>query len=100
MESEKRHEFDVTLGTFEHPRYELIGTGDVYDGPQEVAAYFEEARTAFPDPRNELLALHHADDAGIGDAYLYGPPADPLRALRPLGVKCERRVCALSVVGS
>src|SRR5215203_548230 len=26
MESENRHEFDVTLGTFDHPRYELIGT--------------------------------------------------------------------------
>ena len=25
--------------------------------------YFEESRTAFPDQRNELLALHHADDA-------------------------------------
>ena len=32
MESENRHEFDVTLGTFGHPRYEIIPTGDVYDG--------------------------------------------------------------------
>ena len=24
MESENRHQFDVTLGTFDHPRYELI----------------------------------------------------------------------------
>lgn len=56
MESENRHEFDVTLQTFDHPRYELIGTGDVYDGPEEVAAYFEETRAAFPDQRNELIA--------------------------------------------
>jgi len=27
MESENRHEFDVTMGTFEHPRYKLIATG-------------------------------------------------------------------------
>ena len=33
MESENRHEFDVTMDTFDHPRYELIATGDVYDGP-------------------------------------------------------------------
>jgi hypothetical protein len=38
MESENRHEFDVTLGTFGHPRYEIIPTGDVFDGPDEVMA--------------------------------------------------------------
>ena len=44
MESENRHEFDVTLATFEHPRYELIATGEVHDGAEEVAAYFETTR--------------------------------------------------------
>ena len=34
MESENRHEFDLTLETFDHPRYELIATGDVHDGPR------------------------------------------------------------------
>ena len=70
MESENRHEFDVTMDTFHHPRYELIGTGDVFDGEAEVAAYFEETRTAFPDQRNELIALHHCRRRGIrrGDA--------------------------------
>ena len=29
MESENRQEFDVTLRTFAHPRYELIATGEV-----------------------------------------------------------------------
>ena len=37
MESENGHDFDATLETFDHPRYELIGTGDVYDGQEEVA---------------------------------------------------------------
>ncbi|MGA8803498.1 MAG: ester cyclase, partial [Solirubrobacterales bacterium] len=44
MDSENRHEFDATLDTFEHPRYELIATGDVYDGTEEVERYFEESR--------------------------------------------------------
>ena len=39
MELENRHEYDATIETFDHPRYELIGTGDVYDGPEEVARY-------------------------------------------------------------
>jgi hypothetical protein len=32
MDSENRHEFDATLGTFDHPRYELVATDKVYDG--------------------------------------------------------------------
>jgi steroid delta-isomerase-like uncharacterized protein len=95
MESENRHEFDVTLDTFEHPRYELIATGDVHDGPGEVAAYFEETRRAFPDQRNELIALHHSDDAVIVEAMLYGTHEGPLRGLPPTGRSFEMQFCAL-----
>ena len=97
MESENRYEFDTTLATFDHPRYELIGTGDVYDGPEEVARYFEETRTAFPDQRNELISLHHADDAVIVEANLYGTHDGPLRGLPPTGRKFETRFCAMFV---
>ena len=97
MESENRHEFDVTLGTFDHPRYELIGTGDVYDGPEEVAAYFEETRTAFPDQRNELIALHHSDDAVLVEAMLYGTHRGPFRGLPPTGRSFEMRFLAIFV---
>jgi steroid delta-isomerase-like uncharacterized protein len=95
MESENRHEFDVTLGTFDHPRYELIATGDIHDGPKEVAAYFEETRRAFPDQRNELIALHHSDDAVIVEAMLYGTHEGPLRGLPPTGRSFEMQFCAL-----
>jgi steroid delta-isomerase-like uncharacterized protein len=95
MESENRHEFDVTMETFDHPRYELIATGDVHDGEAEVAAYFEETRTAFPDQRNELIALHHADDAVIVEAMLYGTHEGPFRGLPPTGRSFEMRFCAL-----
>ena len=97
MESENRHEFGVTLDTFDHPRYELIGTGDVHDGPEEVAAYFDETRTAFPDQRNELIAMHHSDDAVIVEAMLYGTHNGPFRGLPPTGRKFEMRFCALFV---
>ena len=97
MESENRHEFDVTLATFDHPRYELIGTGDVFDGPEEVARYFEETRTAFPDQRNELIALHHANDAVIVEANLYGTHDGPFRGLPPTGRQFEMRFCAMFV---
>jgi steroid delta-isomerase-like uncharacterized protein len=95
MESENLHRFDVTLETFDHPRYELIATGEVHDGPKEVAAYFEETRAAFPDQRNELLALHHADEAVIAEAMLYGTHLGPFRGLPPTGREFEMRFCAL-----
>ena len=97
MESENRHEFDVTMRTFEHPRYELIATGDVHDGEAAVAAYFEETRTAFPDQRNELIALHHADHAVIVEAMLRGTHLGPFRGLPPTGRSFEMRFCALFV---
>src|SRR5881396_3907480 len=95
MATENRHEYDATIETFHHPRYELVGTGDVYDGEEEVARYFEETRTAFPDQRNELIALHHADDAVIVEANLYGTHEGPFRGLPPTGRRFEARICAL-----
>ena len=95
MESENRHEFDVTLDTFDHPRYELIATGEVHDGEREVAAYFEETRTAFPDQRNELIAMHHTDDAVIVEALLRGTHLGSFRGLPATGRDFEMRFCAL-----
>jgi steroid delta-isomerase-like uncharacterized protein len=83
------------METFDHPRYELIATGDVFDGEVEVDGYFTETRTAFPDQRNELIALHHSDDAVIVEADLYGTHLGPYRGLPPTGRKFEMRFCAL-----
>ena len=95
MESENRHEFDVTLGTFGHPRYEIIPTGDVFDGEAEVMAYFDESRTAFPDQRNRLIALHHADDAIIVEFELMGTHRGPFRGLPPTGRAFANRTLAI-----
>jgi len=94
MESENVHDFDTTIATFEHPRYELVATGDVYDGEEAVRGYFAESRTAFPDQRNELVALHHADDAVIVEFDLLGTHLGPLRALPPTGRAFRCRMCA------
>jgi steroid delta-isomerase-like uncharacterized protein len=95
MDSENRHEFDATLDTFHHPRYELIGTREVYDGPEEVARYFEETRRAFPDQRNELLDLHHSDNAVLVEAVVRGTHKGPLRSLPPTGRQFELPILAV-----
>jgi steroid delta-isomerase-like uncharacterized protein len=94
MDSENRHEFDATLATFEHPRYELIATGEVFDGPDEVSAYFEETRTAFPDQRNEVIAIHHADEAVLVEAWVRGTHLGTYRGLPPTGRAWEMRILA------
>src|SRR5689334_10454963 len=95
MESENRHEFDVTMATFDHPRYEIVPTGDVYDGAEAVQGYFDETRAAFPDQRNELIALHHADEAVIAEFYLLGTHLGPLRGLLATGRAFRCRMTAL-----
>lgn len=95
MESENRHEFDATMATFEHPRYEIVPTGDVYDGAEEVARYYETTRAAFPDQRNENTELHVADDVIIAEFDLLGTHEGELRGMPPTGRSFRCRCCAL-----
>lgn len=95
MESENVHDYDTTIDTFGHPRYEIIPTGDVFDGEQEVRQYFADSRTAFPDQRNELIALHHADDAVVVEFTLRGTHEGPLRGIPPTGKEFSCRVVAV-----
>jgi steroid delta-isomerase-like uncharacterized protein len=95
MESENRHDFDTTIETFAHPRYELIATDEVHDGKVAVERYYEETRAAFPDQRNELIALHHADDAVLVEFDLLGTHDGPFRGLPPTGRAFRCRMIAL-----
>ncbi len=85
MESENRHDFDATIATFARPRYEIVPTGDVFDGETAVRGYFAASRAAFPDQRNELRALRHTDDAVIVEFDLLGTHLGPLRGIPPTG---------------
>jgi hypothetical protein len=65
VESENRQDFAVTMATFSHPRYELVATGETFDGEEQVSAYYRASTTAFPDQRNKVIAVHHGDDVVI-----------------------------------
>ena len=94
MESENKHDFETTLRTFDHPRYELIATDEVHDGAKAVSAYYEETRAAFPDQRNEVIAIHHADDAVIVEFDLKGTHDGAFRGLPPTGRSFSCRMTA------
>ncbi len=85
MGSENDHDYEKTLGTFGHPRYEIVPTGDVFDGEEAVRRYFADSRTAFPDQRNELIALHHTDAGVIVEFDLKGTHQGTLRGIPATG---------------
>jgi steroid delta-isomerase-like uncharacterized protein len=95
LQSENEHRFDDTLGTFDHPRYEIMATSDVHDGPDEVAEYYRASRAAFPDQRNEAVVLHQAQDAVIVEFDLLGTMRGELRGIAPTGRSFRCRMCAL-----
>jgi len=95
MRSENEHRFEDTLATFDHPRYELIATGEVFDGPEQVAGYYRASRTAFPDQRNENVVLHQAEDTVIAEFDLLGTMEGELRGIEPTGRTFRARMCAL-----
>ena len=64
MESENVQEWDRTIKTFSHARYELPD-GKVIDGRDDVMRYWLDGRAVFPDQRNELIELTHHDDGSV-----------------------------------
>jgi steroid delta-isomerase-like uncharacterized protein len=95
MESENRLDFDATISTFSHPRYELIATGEVYDGEAAVRGYYANTRAAFPDQRNEVVALRHTDDGVIVEFDLLGTHSGPLAGMAATGREFRCRMIAL-----
>lgn len=100
MEAENRRDFDATLETFAHPRYELFGQGQVFDGPEAVMAYFQNSRAAFPDQGNEPIALRPlGDDAVLAEFWLIGTHKGPLPTpqgpLAPTGKRIRVRMAAV-----
>ena len=95
MASENRLDFDATLATFTHPRYELIATGEVYDGEEEVRGYYARSRATFPDQRNENIVLRHTDDGVIVEFDLLGTQQGPLAGMAPTGRAFRCRMVAL-----
>jgi len=95
MEAENVHDFETVMGTFSHPRYEIIPTGQVHDGDAAVRQYFKDTRTAFPDQRNELIELRQSDDAVIVEFWLLGTHRGPLAGIAPSGKSFRVRMVAL-----
>lgn len=85
FQSEVDQQFERTLATFDHPRYEIVPTGQVYDGRDAVMGYYRTTRTAFPDQRHDRLRMHIAEDAVIVEFDLLGTNRGPFLGRPPTG---------------
>jgi steroid delta-isomerase-like uncharacterized protein len=96
MDTEVTHAFDRTLDTFQgHPHYEIMPTGQVFDGADEVMGYYRMTRTAFPDQRHDNVRHHVADESVIVEFDLLGTNLGEFYGLPPTGK--EFRVPVIAV---
>jgi steroid delta-isomerase-like uncharacterized protein len=84
--SEVDHDWEACLATFDgNPHYEIMATGQVYDGDDEVMGYYLSTRTAFPDQRHENARFHVSDDAVIVEFDLLGTNLGEFYGMPPTG---------------
>lgn len=73
-------DWDAVIATFQHPRYEMFGTGQVFDGEEAVRGYFDASRTPFPDQANEIISLGAGDNNTVHvEFFLTGTHLGPLK---------------------
>ena len=100
MALEVTHDWDAVIETFEHPRYELYGSGAVFDGEEEVRRYFTLSRIPFPDQGNEIISIAHSDDEDVVlvEFWLTGTHLGPLqvagKTIEPTGRSFRIRIAA------
>jgi steroid delta-isomerase-like uncharacterized protein len=86
FDSEVTQDFNITLATFKgHPHYEIMATGEGYDGDAEVMGYYTTTRTAFPDQRHDNVRIHVADEAVITEFDLLGTNLGEFYGMPPTG---------------
>ena len=85
--SEIDHDWDACLATFRDvPRYEIVPTGQIHEGAEQVVEYHRNQRTAFPDQRHEHVRMHVADDDTVVSEFdLLGTNTGEFMGLPPTG---------------
>jgi steroid delta-isomerase-like uncharacterized protein len=89
MEAENAHDFDRCIAAFAQPRYEIVATGEVWDGHSGVNTLLTENKKGFPDFRFHPAAIHHADDAVVVEGRFTGTHLGSWRGLPPTRRKVD-----------
>ena len=89
MRAENAHRFDEAIGFFARPRYELVATGEVFDGAGPLGGLMQENVTAFPDFHYDLTHLHHSDDVIVVEGSFRGTHEGTWRGLPATGRRVD-----------
>jgi len=89
MTHENAHEFDDAIAAFHHPRYEIVATGEVWDGTDGVGALLTENKTGFSDFKFYPTVWHHAEEAIIVEGRFTGTHDGNWRGLPATGRKVD-----------
>jgi steroid delta-isomerase-like uncharacterized protein len=95
--AESAHDLDAVVATFHHPRYEIVPTGEVFDGEEAVRRYHAENFAGIPDLTVEPIAAYHGDTAVAEEAWVSGTHLGTYHALPPTGRFVRVRVCGIYV---
>jgi steroid delta-isomerase-like uncharacterized protein len=89
LRTENAHRFDEAIAFFARPRYELVATGEVFDGAESLGGLMQENVTAFPDFHYDFTQLHHADDAIVVEGWFRGTHEGTWRGLPATGRRVD-----------
>ncbi len=89
MTAENAHNFDDAIGFFARPRYEVVATGETYEGASGVELFLNENLSAFPDFHYDVEQMHHAEDAIVTEGVFRGTHEGTWRGLPATGRKVE-----------
>ena len=93
--AETAHDLDALIATFHHPRYEIVPTGEVFDGEEAVREYHGENFAGISDFAVTPVRTFHAVDAVIEEALVGGTHDGRWHDLPPTGRRVEVEVLGI-----
>lgn len=93
MRCEEAGQYERALATFYHPRYEIVGTGEVHDGEYAVRQFYADGQQFLPEIRYENTTLRHAGDAVLVETVCVGQHLGRLRGLPATGRSVRIPMC-------
>jgi len=95
MEVENAGDADALVATFHHPRYDLVSSGIVRDGAEQVREHVHGLKAALPGCVVEGVAFHYADHAVIVETRTRGPHTGTWNGIAPNGRPIDIRGIAV-----